>query len=250
MKIPEKTLYLVIIVLLIAVGTFGWLWDSAKETIIEKDGLITALNDTIVVYKNEKGENVAKISQLQTAKTKDFLKIKSKDATIQKLQTAVKDNKERLGSSGSVTVFTTNTNVIASVPTAIITPRDTVTKNDTTFIYPEYKSNITLGKWVKADIKANKDSVGLKLGVLNEYTLVIGEEKVEKTGFLGIGAKTRFFSEVTNHNPYSTTPTLRTYSVKSTIKPKRLSLGVQGGYNILGKPYVGVGLQYNILNIF
>lgn len=256
MKTSEKAFYLVTIVLLLTVGALGWLLKQKNQTIEEKENLIVALTDTIEIRVNERGQQTAKVSQLQTARIKDFLKIKSQDSTIKRLQEEVSRNKSRLGESGSVTVFSTSTKSSTTVKTGSVSGKDTILvqvpgKPDTLKIYPEYKSSVVLGKWIDAQIKSNKDSTSLNLKVENEYTVVIGTEKVKGTGFLGIGSKHKAFSEVTNLNPYSSTQTLRTYSVLKTDKPKRISLGIQGGYSPFNnRVYIGVGIQYNLINLF
>lgn len=255
MKIPEKVFYLVIIVLLVSIGAVGWLYRGKVSKVEEQEKLIVALHDTLKISTNEKGEQVAKIQQIQTSRVKDFTTIKNLTGENKKLQDLVKENKNRLGDNGSVTTFSSNTKVDVVVPTTIkpqplspigsgmisVLPKN---NRDTLYLYPEYTAKVELGKWVKADITANKDSTRMKLGVYNEYKLVIGEE-----GKL-FGKKTPF-GEVTNLNPYSTTATLKTYQVTNTIKQKRLSLGVQTGYAPLTKQtYVGVGLSYSLIRLF
>lgn len=250
MKIQEKVLYLITIVLLICAGSLGWLLKGKDQKLKEKENLIIALNDTVFITKNKLGQSVSKISKFETEKVSDFLKIQGLTGENKVLQEQVVINKNRLGTSGSVTVFTSDTKIDTSMATVVIS-KDTVRiPGQPIMIFPEYKSQIVLEKWITGNTIANRDSTHISLGIHNEYSLVIGEEPIKGTGFLGIGKKMKPFSEVTNLNPYSTTPTLRTYQVKSTFKPKKLSLGVQTGYSPINGTYIGIGIQYNLINLW
>jgi hypothetical protein len=238
-------------------GLFLFVLNMQRQKLIANEQIINALTDSVETFKNAHNQNVAKISILETGKVKDFLKIKSQDKEIIKLQADVKANKKRLGNNGSVTNFDSTTDINISVPTGSTASKDTLIAKgtlgtpDTLKIYPEYKSSINLGKWVVAKIIANKDSTSLTQTIENEYTLVLGREPVKRTGFLGFGKDYKSFAEVTNLNPYSKTSTIRSYRVVDNVKVKRVSLGVQVGYSPLTKqPYVGAGLQYNIVNLF
>lgn len=254
MKIPEKTLYLVIIVLLISLGAVGWLYKGKATKVEEQENLIIALHDTLRITTNEKGQQVAEIQQIRTARVKDFTQIKNLTGENKRLQDAVKQNAGRLGTSGSVTTFASDTKVDVTVPTTVTFPEITpnspinlVTNRDTVYLYPEYTAKVELGQWAKANVVSNKDSTRIKLGVYNEYTLVLGEEKQKGSGLFG---KKLPFAEVTNLNPYSSTATLKTYSVDNKIKQKRLSLGVNTSYSPFNnQTYVGVGLNYALINI-
>ena len=248
--IGEKTMYLVIIVLLITTGALGWLLKSKTQTIVEKENQIVFLTDTLEVFKDKTGKSVAKIARLEASSTKDFLSIKNLIGDNKRLQEAVSLNKNILGTTGSVTVISNKTSIDTKNP-SIISYRDTVRvlKSDTVIIYPEYASSFNLGKWVRGSTIANKDSTTVKAVVIGEYDLVLGEEPIPGTGFLGLWRKQKAFSMVTNLNPYSETTTLKTYSVKNTIKQKKLSLGVIGGYGFGFKsnnfqPFLGLGGTY------
>lgn len=265
----EKALWVLAIVLLITAGALGWLLNTKNQKIVEQTTLINNLTDTVTIFKNKDSLNAARISTIQTARTKDFLAIKSKDITIQDLQQLVKTNENRLGAQGSATVFVSKTTIDTISPTVVSWPDkitsmkiyDDSTKYSSTPIhistvdekdYPVYMSKFSLGEWVKGVTIATKDSTRLKLEIINKYDLIIGEEPIPGTGFLGINRKTRPFSEVTNLNPYSQTKTIRTYSVKQLpAAKKRIGLGIQVGYDPIRKQsYIGAGVQYNILNLF
>jgi len=232
---------------------------NTQDTKRDYVNTINALQDTMTTYYNKDGMQVAKISLIETEKASMFLDIKSKDAVIIKLQEEVKKNKNRIGKSGSVTVITNTTELNTVDTTSYITSKDTIIRNDTVFIYPEYSSFIRKGLridssyWITANVKANRDSTSFELGIQNSYTVVLGMEKAKS--FKGLFKPKIAFAEVTNENPYTSTKTLRSYQVK-VPRPKRLGIGVNVGYGIIldkkpiFRPYIGIGLQYNIIEIF
>ena len=251
-----KITSIVIIVILILLNLKSC--QNTKNTINDYSQTINALSDTVTSYRTKDGMQVAKIQLIETEKLQQFLEIQSKDAEIIKLQEEVKKNKKRIGNSGSVTVVT-NTTEIQSSDTTYITSKDTIIRNDTVFIYPEYSSLIRKGirkdssYWVIANIKANKDSTSIGISLSNSYTVLIGNEK--RKGFKNLFKPKVSFVEVTNENPYTETKTIRAYKVKAP-KPKRLGIGVNIGYGLIldskpiFKPYIGIGIQYNIIEIF
>jgi len=226
-----------------------------KETIETQANLITAMGDTLHVHTNSKGQEVASIEALQAQSVKYFLTIQTQDATIQKLQEEVKRNKDRINKTGSVTVVTSTTTVEGKNVTTI-TSVDTVYKNVGIETYPVYEASIKLGKrndsayWVNSYIKASKDSISLSAKIENAYTVVIGMQK--RKGFKNLFKKKVPIVEVTNENPYTSTKTLRAYVTKSP-RPKRFGIGFNVGYGIIldkkpvFRPYIGIGLQYNII---
>ena len=93
---------------------------------------------------------------------------------------------------------------------------------------------------------ARKDSLHLNQKIINEYSVVIGEESQ------GWFKPKKTFVEVINLNPFSETTKLRTYQVES--KPiKRIGIGpgvYYGiGFNFQSQVFVGIGVQYNLFRI-
>lgn len=249
---------IVIIILLLLMGCRIYCGQKAK--IASQKTFINALTDTLHTYINKEGQQVAKIALLETESARDFLVMDIKDATIQKLQEEVRKYKGKLGPGGSVTVVS-NTTEATGTNTTVVTVRDTIERNDTIFLYPEYTSTINLGKkddstyWIITGVTANKDTTEVTVSVENSYTVVIGREKSK--GFKALFKPKIPFVEITNENPYTKTKTLRSYRV-SIPKPKRFGLGVNVGYGLtfdksyqpIFRPYIGIGLNYNIINIF
>ena len=64
-----------------------------RHEIRDLQNLYASTQDTVKYWKNKNGENVAKISVLETDKTRDFIKMATKDSIIKELQKLVKKYK-------------------------------------------------------------------------------------------------------------------------------------------------------------
>lgn len=242
---------IIVILLLLNLKSCKNTQDTKKDYV----NTINALQDTMTTYRTKDGVQVAKISLIETERAIQFLEIKSKDAVIVKLQEEVKKNEKRLGKSGSVTVIT-NTTEVKTVDTTYVTSKDTIIRNDTVFVYPEYSSFIKKGLrkdstyWATINVKSNKDSTSVGVSLNNSYVVVIGNER--KKGFKNLFKPKVPFVEVTNENPYTETKTLRSYQVK-VPKSKKFGVGIHVGYGLILdkqpilRPYVGIGINYNII---
>lgn len=183
---------------------------NKQDKIEEQSGLISSLNDTVKVWKDKNGLSHSKIEVITTKDPSDFTKIKGLEGENKKLQDKVKQYENKIKNGGSVTNFTSETKTQIVTKTIVDTVR--IAEN----VYPVYKSDFDLQGWVKGNVEARPDSIKINQTVVNEYTVVIGEDK---QGFLGMG-KPKPFVEVTNLNPYSTTPVLKTYKVDTKVKKK------------------------------
>src|SRR5690606_18749044 len=101
---------------------------------------------------------------------------------IKKLQETVKEMSKYLKKQGSVTNFSTTTDVTATGETKVI-------DNPEEPSFPIYESNFEQkddkGKtWSIGFIRATKDTTTIEQQVFNEYSVVIG---LEPKGFLGLG---------------------------------------------------------------
>lgn len=224
------------VVLVLVIITLIGLWINTSSG---KGQIIDNLNSQLKTYRNKDGQQVARIDFLEQERTKDFLKLETQDSTISELQSLVERYKSDLKKGGSATIIKTVTKI------------DTIIKQVEVVgdsIYPTYIGGVELGEWVSAQISANKDSIDLSLNIRNDYSVVFGREK---TGFLGLG-KRQSFAEVTNHNPYTETEAIRTYSVKP-LKQSRWGLGTMVGYGISTGDnnslswFVGAGLSYQLI---
>ena len=165
----------------------------------------------------------------------EMMDIHTKDSTIAALQELVQQYKEELNSA---VIIKTTTQIDAKGKTEIV--RDsTLPIYDSTSVFPTYRSRLS-DKWYEALMTMSKDSSILNLTVRGEYNVIIGREKE------------KWYADVKNLSPYSTTDYVRALQVTPpTIKKTRWTVGPQGGigYVVPNKisPYLGVGITYNLI---
>lgn len=216
------------------------------QTMQQYDITVRALRDTLRTSRDESGAQKATISAFSFQKRKDFLKIKTQDSTIKRLQDVVSTYGKKMG-QGAAAVFTSNTTINNTSKTQVVA-RDTVRKDSLVYLFPEYRSNFKLGKWISGVTVSNKDSTTVNIRTYNEYDVVVGE------GNRGWFRKSQPFADVITHSPYDSISRLRALNVTAPPK-KRLGLGFQAGYGytLELKPerviYVGVGVSYNVIRI-
>ena len=220
------------------------LYNNERRKRITVSNLYNSSQDTIRFWKNKDGENVARIFVLSSEKLGDFLKMKTKDDTIIRLQTLVKEYKKQLHNQGSATII------------------QTITEYDTTYVTNNlldtiYFPNATIldsisNRWISTKFGFDRGNTIFSLRVDNLYSVVIGEES------RGLFRKKEPFVEVTNHNPFTETAMLRTYQVTQT---KHSKWGVGPNISVSASPYykdgvfgfqftptIGIGFQYNLIN--
>lgn len=243
-QIDKNRLYLILVIALVALF-FMYRWGAGnKADFQEQESLNSVLADTLLNYKGKDGENRARISQFQTDKVSDFLKLKTKDEEVIYLQSQVKKYKKELGNSGSVTVVESEGDYAVTVPTVVKPTADPK--------FPTYEgdSKDKFGDWAHITSVSNKDSTSYTLKTKDKFTLVLGSEP---TGFLGLG-KRKPFADVTNENPYSTTKKLRSYEVTPERKGRfKVTAGGMGGFTFLNGQTgwgatLGIGVGYELFN--
>lgn len=242
-EIKIKAFTGIILLLLIFIGgTLFWGYNNLGNY-RESVKLNKSLNDTLRTYVGKDGENRARISRIETARAKDFLAIRTKDTEIIFLQGEVKRYMGEIKNGGSVTVVEVVGDYDTTVPTIVEITKDPK--------FPIYSgdSKDAFGEWAHITSRATKDSTTYKFTTKDKFTAVLGEEP---TGFLGLGSG-KPFVDITNHNPYSTTKSVRTYSV-SDKKPKRFAIGATGAFgatylngNIGIGGTVGIGGTYTFI---
>lgn len=238
-------------IVMIAIG-FGiaylLFFKGCIRTSNEQVNLYENLDDTTVYYKNLSNENVARNSLLETDKAKTFLLIQSRDSLVRKLQARVKEYQNKLKEGGSVTNFDSNTEINNTTPS--ITFYDTVRTLDGESLTIPCSDTYTTSyedKYVNYSIKASKDSTNVKIAINDSYSVILGSDRIKPF------KKRKEFVEIINDSPYSKVKNVKTYQIQDERKPVRLSLGLQVGYSVtpLGfAPYLGLGVQYNLLNIY
>lgn len=232
-----------VILLLLSVRQCSKYQNNYNQT----NNLLSSIEDTLVTYKGRDGLNKSIISVLETDNIKSFTELKTKDSEIIALQSLVKQYSKQLKKPGSsATRFTSVTNIskkdIGTVNTTL-TPENTV--SDSIFIHYNLSLKDDNGfEWVYGSAIADNKYLLLDQTIVNEYSVIIGEESQ------GWFKQSKPFVEVTNHNPFSETTSLRTYKVKDKPKKKfNVGPGVYYGVgnNFQFQVFIGVGLQYNIL---
>lgn len=236
MSNEKKVIAVLIIIILMLLG----LWRNQASKTQEAKDITNAITDELETERNKYGQEVAKIAVITAESKKSLLKIGTQDSTIIALQKTVKEYKGRLN-----TAIVLNNQTTTKGETETVVIRDTIIIDGEEQIAQYYETKWT-NKWEDGYILAKPDSILRDIKVKNEYQITLG--KVKNGWF----KKKEYEVQVLNLNPNTTTQELRTFQVKE--KPKRLSLGVQVGYGIglldfKFQPYVGVGLQYNIIGI-
>lgn len=204
-------------------------------------GVNESLEEDILIKTNEKGQQEASISVLQLKNKKQLLELKSKDSTIIWLQDVVKDYKGKLNAA---IVLSNHTLVNGSSVTNWL-PGDTVYVDSVRYFYPTYNTDWE-NRWEVGSITAKRDSISWSIKVKNEYEIYLGA--ISKGWF----KKRKYEVLVRNMNPNTYTTELRSFQVEE--KSRRISLGIQAGYGLglldfKPTPYIGLGFQFNILNI-
>lgn len=234
---------IIIVILILLMGLLTYALFSSYETKRELDNLLEASSADLKVWRDKDGKSTAKIEQLTTQNTSTFLKLNSKDSTINRLQSVVEEYKNKLKGSGSATVVDTGTNIDNKGQTTV-NARDTVYLDNKIYIYPEYINDFNLDNWVTGSIKANRDTTEININIKDSYKVVLGSERSSLFG------KRKPFALVTSENPYTEIKDLKSYQV-SLPRPKRWSVGpsVTFGYDGKLDPHfiVGLSIQYSIL---
>lgn len=170
--------------------------------------LSLSIYDSLTIYRNAQGEQVAEISVLQTENKKQFLAIKSKDSSIIALQSLVKKTNNLL----SATILKNATSNNVSGITTVYS-RDTIRKDSVIYVFPEY-TFARKNQWENIQVKANRDSTSLNYKVFNDFEIT---QSIKKKGLFKDAV-----TEITilNKNPYTETLALRSYSIKNQSNKK------------------------------
>lgn len=223
-----------LIILSILIILFGIIICNEKRVIDEN--IITPHD--ILIKRNNKNQEEAYIEVLQLKNKKQLLQLKTSDSTIIKLQELVDKYKGELNSA----IILSNITSVKGSDITIITKENIINGLDTTEII-SYETSWS-NKWEEGYIKATQDSIIRDIRIKNEFEIVIGNEKRKmfKKGLYEI--------KIVNLNPNTYTKEIKTFQVKK--ENPRFSLGIQLGYGIglldfKPQPYLGVGIQYNLI---
>lgn len=162
-------------------------------------------SDSLNYYKDQWGREVA-------AKKVVVATVEDLKQNLVESDTLIKLMKRQLSrATDNITVLKQQVAAAGSLPSTA-TGRDTVRRDDTIYVYPEYTVHRE-DSLVDIDITANSDFVHYSFKATNYATI---EQKWRKKGFLGLGGR-ELFIEVGNSNPYIHTERLQSF--KATKKP-------------------------------
>jgi len=190
---------------------------NEKATKEQKENETIALNkalaDSTIQKIDELGRKFSQTSVLRATDPKTLLAIKSKDASIIKLQKEVKRLKGSMTAGSSVTQFTDKLHI--DVPTV---------------------NGKFSDKWVGIDNSSLNRSV---IDVKNNYSV----DLIQKNG--------EYLAQIRNDNPYSTKiDTIRTFvEIPKTPPDRKFSVGVGIGYNAKGEILPSINIQYKLFNL-
>ena len=219
----KKTTFLIVGILLLS------LFFNLKQCnrIDEQSNLLQVLNDTLKTYKDKNGYYIAEKKTFETRYIKTLQQLKTKDSLIMFLQEVVKDYRNRL-TGGSVTV----------VKTRYI--HDTIVKTDTLPIKKAFQLDYR-DAWMFATVFVDTTKTRWRFDLKNDMAIVVARDR-------GLFSNS-YTTYIRTKNPYLKVTGLQSYRKK--IKIPRITVGVQAGYGMtksgLG-PYIGVGVNYSLLN--
>jgi hypothetical protein len=243
LKQPITRLEYLILLVALLLGILIFMKQCNKQSdIVQTNTIYEHIGDSTIHYKNKYNEQVSKVSLLQGSNEKLLLSIVSTNKTINWLQQEVDRYKGNIHNGGNVTVIGDNTTYTATTSTSVII--SPVNNKDS---LPTYKTESKDTTWIKYKITANKDSTNLQLKIKNQYTVIIGQEKIS------LFKKTPIVF-VTNKNPYTLITELKAFKVESKLR-NHVGMGLQAGYGIglftyKPEPFIGIGIHYNILNLW
>jgi len=216
---------------------------KSKSNFKEQVELYNAISDTLKTWKNKDSLNVAKIQVMQTDKKSDFLTIKNLTGNNLELQKLIKNKDKKIQDLNTALILESETHYTDTIKQYYPIGGDTLIFSQSVLL------DTINNEWINSIYGFNKGFSYFDLKVKNKYSLIIGYEG--KTLFKqGIP-----YAIVTNLNPYTTTSDLRVYQV-SVPKQKRFGISFQTGFggiynlrtnNIGYGPYVGLGINYNII---
>lgn len=232
----KKIIIALIVAVVLLLGLLRWQYSKT----VEAEEIAEAVADTLDVKKNKDGQETASIKVIQAEREIALMKLQAKDTIIHWLQETVKEYR---GALNTAIVLRNQTGSKGSTGTTII--RDTVRVGNETRIADFYETKWS-NKWEEGYILARPDSIFRDIKVKNDYQITLGEVRN------GWFKPKEYEVQVLNLNPNTATQELRSFQIKS--KPKRISIGLQAGYgygllDLKPQPYVGLGVQFNLIGV-
>lgn len=222
---------LIVSLLIVSLVLMGLLMDTCNSNKNLKE-INASLNDTLVKTVDKLGRETATISNLEVENERMLMDLEIKDTILVWMREVVRDYSGKLQAA---IVLSNRTNSTGSTRTIVEYKTDSA--------YPDYTTS-WVNQWEEGKIVASRDSIFREIRIKNDYEITIGDRKNP-----WFKPKQSTVS-IRNLNPNTLTQELRSVTIQE--RPKRLSLGLQVGYGLNSSgisPYVGVGLNYNVLSL-
>lgn len=177
MNISKYVLLVILLFVVVAVSVAVIL--HLMNKIDEVEGLYVNTNADLEQVINDKGEQETRIRTLETSNTNLFLKLDTKDSTIERLQSIVKEKTSINKKLQSALIINNEITLLYQDSIkSLITSGDTIVKGDTIYIYPVYKRDLSMyGEWITGSVTMAKKYLGIDINVRSEYEVVIGRER-------------------------------------------------------------------------
>lgn len=189
----------------------------------------------LVAIKLKNGQELSKMVVSESTYRNQVARLKDQNDSLSlQLLEAIRRGKR----PQSATVINTVTEVTKEIPVHV-TYRDTINRNDTIYVYPEYSAEHH-DEFVDISITANKDTLINLFRVINKMDVTWHR------------SRKGWEIAVLNRNPYTHTEDIKSWTIEQ--REKRFGLGISAGYGVSvinGKiglgPQVGISLNYSII---
>jgi len=205
-KISKTTIILLSVIGILLYFVFAIMHYKNKK-LSEINSLYKTSQDSLIQYKNDKGQSVAKISVLETTNQKYFLQLQTNDKTIKELQELVKSESKKRHDIEVALVIKSQTiyKLQDSLRNSII-GQTIEHKGDSIMVYPIYQKDTT-SQWLSQRIVLGRKVFKQDLKVFNAYDITIGSEP---DGLF----KRKQYAQIVNLNPASSTEAMKVYQKK------------------------------------
>lgn len=202
-----------------------------ESKISENVRIVSALIDTVKNQRLNDRSLLSTIESFSVLSQKSLLEIRSKDSLINRLQKIISSNK-----NVETGVAIDNTTGVSDSGKTVVHHRDTVYVDEKVYMYPAY-SYYKKDDWIEINVLSTKDTTFVDLLIENKYDVYITRNRG------------KYSATVHSLSPYTKDQKVRAMNVIAP-SPKRLGLGINAGYGMTKEglsPYVGIGIQYNII---
>ena len=216
-----RTTLAIAIIILLSISTY-----NNYIKLHDYENIVNVQNDSIEHLINKNGEHVARIKSFEIDNQKNFLKINFQDSLINELQYTVKKYKKEniqfaaiIKSYAEIDTTAKVEYIVTEVPTQ-----------------PLYKWSLNT-EWYRM------------LGETNHEKSKVNLKFYDSKSIVSYIKKKNIITEVTDHNPYSSTYGLRSYTSKAP-KQKKFGIGPNIGWSPWNGVYGGIGINYNIIELW